>query len=353
MKQRFRLFRRQGRIFYVVDNLTAKQLSLKTADRDEAIRLLNALNEAERQPALNRQIARIYLMAGDSSAATRSWQDVMDEMAGLKKGATRERWERGVNEAPFDRIRALTLLETQAGHLLDVLARGTVSTNIFLRRLHNFALDMNWLPAPLIPRRQWPKIVFKERRGITLTEHQTILGGERNPEWRAYYQLLWHLGGSQSDIAALHAEDIDWDARTLSYRRMKTGNHAIAHFGNSVAGILRTLPTQGPLFPMLASWPETDRAKAFIRRCRHVGVSGVCLHSYRYAWAERAKKAGYPERFAMENLGHKSKAVHAAYARKAQIRLPPLEDFERGQPADNVVQLDFKCLPVSPEIHPA
>jgi hypothetical protein len=36
----------------------------------------------------------------------------------------------------------------------------------------------------------------------------------------------------------------------------------------------------------------------------------------RYAWAERAKTAGYPERFAMENLGHNSKAVHRAYARR-------------------------------------
>ena len=30
--------------------------------------------------------------------------------------------------------------------------------------------------------------------------------------------------------------------------------------------------------------------------------------------AQRARKAGYPERFAMENLGHNSKAVHWAYA---------------------------------------
>src|SRR2546422_6701947 len=49
-------------------------------------------------------------------------------------------------------------------------------------------------------------------------------------------------------------------------------------------------------------------------------------HSYRYAWAERAKVAGYPERFAQEALGHKSKAVHRAYARKAQVTVPALEE---------------------------
>src|SRR5262249_55416189 len=30
--------------------------------------------------------------------------------------------------------------------------------------------------------------------------------------------------------------------------------------------------------------------------CRRVGIQGVSLHSYRYAWAERAKIAGLPQR---------------------------------------------------------
>lgn len=53
------------------------------------------------------------------------------------------------------------------------------------------------------------------------------------------------------------------------------------------------------------------------------------MHSYRYAWAERAKTCGYPERFAQEALGHNSKAVHRAYSKNAQVTLPPLEDYEK------------------------
>jgi hypothetical protein len=37
----------------------------------------------------------------------------------------------------------------------------------------------------------------------------------------------------------------------------------------------------------------------------------------------------YPERFAQEALGHNSIAVHRAYAMKAKVKLPSLEDFER------------------------
>jgi len=68
----------------------------------------------------------------------------------------------------------------------------------------------------------------------------------------------------------------------------------------------------------------------------------VSLHSYRYSWAERAKKAGYPERFAQEALGHNSKAVHRAYAKKAKVTVPSLEDYEK-QPADKkVIQLQVQ-----------
>jgi hypothetical protein len=48
------------------------------------------------------------------------------------------------------------ILEGNADLFLHVLEQGTVSTNVFLRRLHNFALDMSWLPWPVLPKRQWP-----------------------------------------------------------------------------------------------------------------------------------------------------------------------------------------------------
>jgi integrase len=160
-------------------------------------------------------------------------------------------------------------------------------------------------------------------------EHQKILAGERNLEWRAYYSLLWEIGGSQSDVAALTAEDIDWSMQVISFSRMKTHTPVQLHFGEIVVVLLRSLPRSGALFPMLNKWKESDRAKAFIRRCKHVGVSGVSLHSYRHAWAERARQVGYPERFAQQALGHGSKAVARAYAKKAQVRLPSLEEYER------------------------
>ena len=73
------------------------------------------------------------------------------------------------------------------------------------------------------------------------------------------------------------------------------------------------------------------RAIAVAPESKHhgLGISGVTLHSYRYAWAERAKTVGYPERFAQEALGHNSKAVHRAYAKRALMKIPSLKDYEQ------------------------
>ena len=181
MKQRFRLYRRKaGGKFYIHDGMTGKQESLGTSDRVEAQRLLHGRNEAERQPAVNLQIARAYLAASDPQVATRTWQFVMDQTANLKSGPTRQRWERAMKDKAFDSLRHLAILQTRAEHFLRVLESGTVCTNIFLRRLHNFALDMTWLPWPILPKKRWPQIHFKEKRGITWEEHQKVVAGGIN-----------------------------------------------------------------------------------------------------------------------------------------------------------------------------
>jgi integrase len=328
MKNRYRVFRRGWGTFYCEDLTTKKQTTLKTRDKDEAYRIVAARNETEESPAFSLHLARVYWKAGDPAAAKRTWQNVMDEIPKLKQGETRLRWLTAVKDKAFDSIRNRIVLETQAEDFLKVLEDGCVSTNLHLRRIHNFAMDMNWLPWPVLPKKRWPAIKFGEKRAITCKEHQAIVERERNPERKAFYQLAWHLGASQSDIAFLEAENIDRENRVISFARMKTGSVAIMRYDKDVEEILRSLPVFGPLFPYLRSVRASDRATEFKQRCKGLGIKGVTLHSYRYAWAERAKCAGYPERFAQEALGHNSKAVHRAYARNARVELPSLAEYE-------------------------
>jgi len=256
-----------------------------------------------------------------------------------------------------------------------------MSTNVYLRRLHNHALGMEWLLKSVIPRLQWPRPVFKSKRAITADEHAAIVGRELNAERRNkgsrnsdqphyderrdFYELLWHTGASQSDAACLMAEDVDWSNRTIAYSRMKLKSRgtaikpALIRFGEDVAAILKRRPATGPLFPYLRTVRAGDRATEFRQRCDGLGIQGVSLHSYRYAWAERALKCGYPERFAQQALGHNSKAVHHAYSKHAEVTVPSLDDWERGwaeklkaetlkpeMPRPMVVAVDFTSGPV-------
>jgi hypothetical protein len=90
MKSQFRAFCRASGVWYIENTVTRHQESLRTRDADEAERLVIARNEAQRQPAINLQIARAYLSAADPGSVSRTWQFVMDEMAKGKKGSTQD-----------------------------------------------------------------------------------------------------------------------------------------------------------------------------------------------------------------------------------------------------------------------
>ena len=331
MKTRFRLTYRgeRGRQFYCIDSETGRRVSLKTKDRDAAEQIVLAKNQSLRQPTLNLQIAKAYLAGTDNGVATRTWQNAIESLTNTKHGANQDRWRIAARDKALAPLMPRIIIETPGEALLNVLQVGTVSTNVFLRRLHNFCVDMNWLPWPLIPKRQWPAVRFKDKRAITLEEHQKIIAAEVNPERKTLYQLCWHLGASQGDIANLKGEDVDWQQGTVSFTRKKTGVPVLIHLGAEALNMFKDLPAEGPLFPYLSRVRAGDRATEFGQRCRQLDIKGVTLHSYRYAWAERAKTVGYPERFAQEALGHNSKAVHRAYAKRALMKLPSLEDYEQ------------------------
>ena len=352
MKPRYWLYQRANGVFYVEDTQTGKQISLKTRDRREAERITHARNEAHRQPSASYQMALAYLSASDPEVATRTWQHVFQAILETKQGETSRRWGTAIKDKALDEIRNVAVIATRAEQLFKVLNAGTVSTNVYLRRVVNFALDMSWLSRPLIPKRQWPKVQYGEHRAITALEHQKIVAREVNPERRDYYELLWHLGGSQGDVAKLHAEDVDWTQRTISFERRKLRGRGqkppVISFGPTVEEILRRLPPSGPLFPYLSRVESKDRATEFRSRCEGLGITGISLHGYRYSFAERARALGYPERYACEALGHGSKAVHRYYSRNATVKILSLEEWEKASRTPNPTNIIPIALPESP-----
>lgn len=348
MRRRYRLIQRQNKVYYFHDNLTGKRISTETTNHQKAKDLLFAKNQAAEQPSMNLAMARTFLSHSSPQMVERTWKEVMQskerEYERHAESSTVKRWRKMCRSEPFAVIQSVRLIETASEHFQAVLdhRKAGTSTNVWLRILHNYALDMGWLLAPVLPRKAWPKVKYKEKRGISACEHHRILEAvEGDLEWVCYLKMLWETGGAQSDIVQLSHERLDWEEELLLYRRAKTQNRgyefAKMRLGDNLKEILQQVPSQGLFFPNLAAMSLENRSRRFRRSCERLGIKGVSLHSYRYAWAERAAKAGMPLRASMSVLGHQSRAVHQAYAKKAEVDVLPLEYYERKR-EDKIIE---------------
>jgi integrase len=66
------------------------------------------------------------------------------------------------------------------------------------------------------------------------------LAKETHAEWKLYLELLWETGAAQSDAVNFRVEDIDWQTRTISYFRQKTGSLAQFTIGTALARIFHS-----------------------------------------------------------------------------------------------------------------
>src|SRR5438477_6453213 len=161
---KYRLFRRRNGVFYWQENDSSKQGTLRTNERREAERLLNAMNESHRQPTLNLSLARAYLAAHDPGMASRTWQEVMNEMATHGIPTTQERCARAFRSKAYDSLRHRPIVQTTAAELLAILHANGNCVGHYLRRLHNLAVDLGWLAWPILAKRAWPRMRSQQKR---------------------------------------------------------------------------------------------------------------------------------------------------------------------------------------------
>jgi hypothetical protein len=123
MKTRYRLMRRgsRGDTFYCLDSKTRKRASLSTAEEEAAQKIIEAKNQAERQPVLNLLIAKAYLPGCDSSLKKRTWLDAIDTLTSLKQGANQGRWRRVAKDKAIALLLPRVIIETPCELLLQVL----------------------------------------------------------------------------------------------------------------------------------------------------------------------------------------------------------------------------------------
>ena len=124
----------------------------------------------------------------------------MDEIPKLKTGVTRHRWETAIKDKALYPIRDWWFSKHKPEHFLKVLERGSVSKNIYLRRIHNFALDMSWLPWP-VPKKRWSVSVITDSVSARLSV-------------RVVVQIRWVVPQPHAPHLHRHAALITIDGRS-------------------------------------------------------------------------------------------------------------------------------------------
>jgi hypothetical protein len=179
----------------------------------------------------------------------------MDEMATHGIPTTQQRCARGFRSKAYDPIRSKPLVQTTGADLLAIVHANGNCVAHYLRRLHNLALDLGWVPWPILAKRAWPKILSQSKRAITAQEHVAIIASEQNRERRAFYELLYETGGAQTAV----------------YRRKKLrpfSEPARLTIGKKLRTLLNALPSSHDLFPNIKLTSANHRSAEFRRRAR-------------------------------------------------------------------------------------
>lgn len=256
-----------------------------------------------------------------------TWDNIICTFASTGCNSTKDRKLREFSNKRWQKLRFTPLDQTSGSDFLQLLYNGGTATSVYLKAVQAIAIETGLITHPVLPKKIWPKHTPKPRRAITEEEHRRLCSNTRRYYWRVFYEILWETGAAQSDAAHLRIENTDLIKGIITYQRLKTGIRAAQAISPKLIKMLKGLSARrkkGFFTHFLQKMDSKDRATLFRRKCKSLKISGITLHSYRYAWAERAFELGLPERMAMVALGHNSAAVHRAYAKNAKIVCPSL-----------------------------
>jgi integrase len=272
---------------------------------------------------------------------TVTWDNLICTFIQTGCAATVERKLRELGNKRWDKLKNTPIQATTGTDLLELLKAGGTKTYVYLGTLQKLAIEVGLLPLPILPKRMWPKPAKSERRAITEEEHRRLGSNLGTTRWKTFLEILWETGAAQSDAANFRIEELA--GGVVTYNRMKTGVRAAQELSPELQKMLASVAagrTSGYFLPSIQRMDSKDRATIFRRKCHTLGIKGVTLHSYRYAWAERAFSAGMPERLAMVALGHNSAAIHRVYAKNAKVVAPSIAGFAAATASQSRPQAD-------------
>ena len=334
-----------------------KWTSLGTRDKklaDLKFKKLYGETDMPEQSLEHYEMAKAHLAIANPEITNYTFDQLYRKWYGIKGIAesTKERRKNEVGRNVFATIKDHKLCDPKAKAIIEA---SVPDLGIFAREslgeLQRLALKLGWALMPFVT----PALIAvnpserRKTRAITPEEHQALVSHERASAGRPnakdgleranYYELLYLTGAAQTDGAMLTASNIDWDERELVFYRQKTKERCAIQIvpDTQLERLLKSLPNEGWLFPHICTLSQRKRGRDFRRHVKrlglHEGEEKLSLHSYRYHMAEWCAEVGMPIRDAQTILGHASKAVAHAYAKKAKVSAVTPEAYVKAPAA--------------------
>ncbi len=323
MKISMKLYKRSNDIWYVRLPRNERR-SLKTKDRDEALRLFKKLK---------RKLLHGHILSLEKTESQIKFAKFMEEYlqhcVAHKKPSTVIRDEYSLNKLK-DYIGHTTPLKSVTVKMLDdffsiLLLKhkpsGVAITFRHLQAAFNQAVKWGYLIKNPFELATKIKVERRIPRYYSTAEIKKILEEIRSDQ--DFHDLIivyLCTGLRRSELFHLEATDVDFSNKLINIKESKTGNR-IAYFSDNVATILKRRCENNPSGRLWQNWNHPDRiTHRWVRLMKKLKMRGR-LHDLRHSFASHLREVGFDLKTIAELMGHSDISTTMIYTHLSQPHL--------------------------------
>lgn len=305
--------------------------AIKVTEARDAARLVLDDMRAGKNPAVERQIRRQAITAGDITVAALADRWLVEVVRVKRKPRTIADYEQIIAQRIKPAlgaipVRALSWAQCTAFHgsMAKTPRRANYVTST-LRAMLNFAERIDIRPKHSNPVKGVE--FFREGKrerflseaeigaaadAIERAEHDGVIG----PHAAAGLRLALFTGARSGEVTAIKWQHIDWDRKLVRLPDSKTNEPRTIHLSDAAVEVLRTVPRVEP-FVIKGEVPGEaykNLSRAWGTARAYAGLDDVRLHDLRHSYASLAAAQGVSLQMIGKLLGHKVAATTLRYA---------------------------------------
>lgn len=300
MKISMNLFQRPDNDIWYVRLSSRRRVSLHTKDKKEAQRLFNEL----KRKWLAGKLAYLENRPPEKTL-TEFLAEYGEYVCRTKSRATWQAYELALNKLIAYMAPETPLANISRKDIDTFLSRLPVkktSANAYLRCLKAaFSQAVAWgylKTSPCAGVKEY-RVQEAAPRYLSPDEISRLLTAETKPRFLALWKFLLLTGCRRGEALQIQAKDINWQQRTITISRTKTGRAKLIRITRALEPILQALPQVGRLWPWTGTWASIR----FARTAKKAGLT-CRLHDLRHTFASTLVMAGVDLYTVKELLGH-------------------------------------------------